>query len=201
MNFKKFTNKTDDIIATNNSQRFAIAVLSAVILAEGVLIWKLTNSQRTVFMPPANITKEFWIEGNAVSKTYLDMVLGHVSENMMNITPSNARKSMNTVLPLVKPQFYEEYKKQIAQQVEYIERNDISQTFYQQNIDYSKNGIGDVQGILVSVIGDKVISRKQVHMNIRYEVSDGKFTILNIALKDKDEQEKEMREQQNEEQQ
>lgn len=201
MNFKKFTHKTDDVIASNNSQRFAIAVLSAVILVEGALIWKLANSQRTVFMPPASITKEFWIEGNAVSKTYLDMVLGHISENLMNITPANARKSMQSVLPLVKPQFYEEYKKQIAQQVEYIERNDISQTFYQQNIDYSRNGIGDVQGILVSVIGDKVISRKQVHMNIKYEVSDGKFTIINIALKDKDEQEKDAKQQQSEGQQ
>lgn len=188
MEFSIFKNKGDGIIAQNNSQRFTIAVLAATVVAEGVIIGWLASNQRTVFMPPANITKEFWIEGNAVSKTYLDMAMGHVSENLLNITPENARKSMNTILPLVQANFYEEYKKQIERQASYLMRNNVSQTFYRQNIDYSKNGVADVQGILNSIVGDRVISTKQIHLNIAYKVSDGKFTILKINLKDNMEQ-------------
>lgn len=192
MNFKVFTAKTDSVLAQNNTLRYAIAILSTLVLGEGVVIGWLSSTQRTVFIPPANITKEFWIEGNNVSKTYLDMVIGHVAESILNLTPENAVKSMSSVLALVKPEFYSAYQLQIQQQANYLIQNSIAQTFYLQNIDYTtKSGVADVQGVLKSVVGDKVVSTKQIHLKISYHVSGGKFEILNISLKDNEQQQKE----------
>lgn len=188
MDKKIFQAKTDTTLAQNNTLRFALAAVCMLALGEGIIIGWLASTQRTVFMPPTNITKEFWIEGNAVSKTYLDMVIGHIAETMLNLTPENAEKSMSSVLPLVKPNFYEEYKKQISRQAAYLAENSITQTFYLQNIDYSHNNVADVQGVLSSVVGDKVISSKQIHFKVTYHVSGGKFEVLNISLKDNQQQ-------------
>jgi conjugal transfer pilus assembly protein TraE len=188
MDKKTFVAKRDSVLAQNNTFRFALMIVSVLALGEGGIIGWLTSTQRTVFMPPVTLTKEFWIEGNAVSKTYLDMVIGHIAETMLNLTPENAEKSMSSVLPLVKPSFYQEYKKQIAKQAAYLVENTITQTFYLQNIDYSRNGVADVQGILSSIVGDKVISTKQIHFKVTYHVSGGKFEVLNISLKDNQQQ-------------
>lgn len=188
MDYKKFKFETDSIRAINNSLRYYLAVAATIILIEGVTIVLLATSQKTVFMPPGNITKEFWIDGNTVSKSYLDMTVEYIANTMLNLTPESADKRMKTILPLITSDYRTAYEKELTMQAAYISSNNLTQIFYMQSIDYSKPGIAVAQGMLQKVIGDRVVDRQHVHLSITYKINNGQFQIVKLALRNDTEQ-------------
>lgn len=183
MIWKKYKFKLDGYIYENWTFRIVTLILSGVIVYQGILLSEKVNNQRVVVLPP-KVDKEFWVAGNVVSKAYLEQMGQFVAFYLFNIDKDTAKVSVENILTYVEPKFYGEVKKMLYEQVNYITENDIARVFYPSMIDVSQKGIIKVIGILKDIIGDKVVSSRQVELEIGYKIKQGRFWIVSLKVKE-----------------
>jgi conjugal transfer pilus assembly protein TraE len=181
---EKFKNLKDNYLKEN-------ALLKSVLVIEGVLIVYLiytvvekTDSQRTVFLPPQNTYKEFWISGDTVSKTYLETMGNFIAHNLLNITKDNSAQMIENILPLVDSMTYYEVKKELQKMHEYVKDNNLARSFYIGYIETLPNNKIVVNGSLADSISNKIVRTQNVKLEINYKVKFGLFHILNLNLVD-----------------
>jgi conjugal transfer pilus assembly protein TraE len=184
MLWDKYKFKLDKYIYENWTFRIVTLILSGVIVYEGILISEKVNNQRVVVLPP-KVSKPFWVSGNLVSKSYLEQMGQFVAFYLFNVNSNTAKISVENILPYVEPKYYGEVKKMLYEQVQYIIDNDISRVFYPSAINVDNKGVIKVIGILKDIIGSKVVSSRQVELDVRYKIKQGRFWITSIVVKEK----------------
>jgi len=182
MLFDKFKFKMDKYIYENWSFRIITLGLLGVIIFQQYLISNRINNKRIVFMPPKIITKQFWVAGNQVSKTYLQEMGKFIVFNLMNITKEFAKDNMNNLLILVPPSHYYNIKASLMQQMKYVTENAISRIFFPSRVDVNKKGLIKVIGIVKDIISDNIIKSEQNTIEIRYRIIQGRFWIYSIKV-------------------
>ena len=185
MKWDKFKFKLDKYMYENYTFRIITLIMAGIIGFETYIIVERTDSQKVVFMPPSAITKEFWISGNMVSKSYLEQVGLFIASNLLNIDSNTAKYTIKNILPLVQPNFYYKVKNMLMEQVQYIQDNDISRVFYPSIVKIQKGKL-DVLGVIKDIIGDKVVSHSQIDVEIKYKIKQGRFWITGIIVKKAD---------------
>jgi conjugal transfer pilus assembly protein TraE len=184
MLWNKYKFKMDKYVFENWTFRIITLILSGVIIFEGYLISEKVNNQKVVILPP-KMSKPFWVAGNQVSKAYLEQMGQFIAFYLFNINANTAKISIENILPFVEPKYYGEIKKVLYEQVAYIEDNDISRVFYPSVVKVDKKGELKVIGILKDLISNKVVSTRQVKLNIKYKIKQGRFWITSIIVKEK----------------
>jgi len=182
MKFDKFKFKLDRYMYENYTFRIVTLIMAGIIVFEGYLISDKVNNQKVVIMPPKTITKEFWVSGNRVSKSYLEQMGMFVVYNLMNIDKHTADYTIEAILPLVKPEFYYKVKAMLMEQIKYIIDNDISRVFYPSVIKTDKKGKIVILGITKDIIGNNVVAKKQQQITISYKIKQGRFWITGIVV-------------------
>jgi conjugal transfer pilus assembly protein TraE len=182
MNFKLYNNIKDSTLAQNGILKFSVLLLA---LSNVYLVHQLTtnsNSARTVFLPPQNSYKEFWVSGDVISDSYKKMIGNFISQNMLNISYNNAELIVGNIIPLVHSSTYKEVRLELKKMVNYIISNDISRSFFISNIDTTQNEKIIVHGSITDFITSKVLRNKDVSLEIDYTVKFGQFFIVNLKL-------------------
>lgn len=184
MLWDKYKFKIDKYVFENWTFRIITLILSGIIIFEGYLISEKVNNQKVVILPP-KMSKPFWVAGNQISKAYLEQMGQFIAFYLFNIDANTAKISIDNILPFVEPRYYGETKKVLYEQVAYIEDNDISRAFYPSVVKVDNKGELKVIGILKDLIGNKVVSNRQVELNIKYKIKQGRFWITSIIVKEK----------------
>jgi len=184
MLWKKYKFKLDKYVYENWTFRIVTIVLAGIIVFEGYLLSEKVNSERVVVLPP-KVSKPFWVASNIVSKSYLEQMGQFIAFYLFNVDSDTAKISVENILTYVEPEFYHKVKKMLYEQVRYITENDISRVFYPSKIEVQK-GLIKVIGILRGIIGDKVVSSKQVELDIGYRIKQGRFWIVSLVVKEKE---------------
>jgi len=182
MKFDKFKFKLDKYIYENWTFRIVTLILAGVIALEGYLIVEKVNNQRVVILPP-KITKEFWVSGNRVSKSYLEQMGTYIAYSLLNVTPDNSKMVLSLILPFVEPDFYAQVRSAIQEQLDYIVNNQISRVFYPASIDVSKAGVIKIKGLIKDTIGNNVVNQYTAEVNIGYTIKQGRFFINSIIVR------------------
>jgi len=123
MKWDKYKFKLDKYMYENWTFRIVTLIMAGVIVFEGYLISDKVNNQKVVFMPPKMVTKEFWVAGNVVSKTYLEQMGFFISSTLLNIDSQTSKYTIHNILPLVEPNFYYKVKSMLQEQINYIKDN------------------------------------------------------------------------------
>jgi len=177
----KYKFKLDKYIYENWTFRIVTLVLVAVIVFQSYIIAQKAQNQRVIVLPP-KVTKEFWVTGNKISKSYLEQMGQFVAFYLFNVSPNTAKTSIENILAYVEPQFYSKVKALLYEQVNYITQNDISRVFYPSVVKIEP-GVIKVIGIIKDIIGNKVVNQQQVELNIGYTIKEGRFWINSIVVK------------------
>lgn len=173
-------NTLDKFQIENVTSRYIIGFLVLLIMWQQFVLSNRITGQRTVFMPPKIVTKEFWIAGNEVSSSYLEMMGQFVIFNLFDVTPENAKFNGDNLLAIVEPKFYEAVDSTIQTQQNYLTVNQISRTFYIGKINAKTPGVIVVEGLLREHIADKMISKQNVVVSISYNIEQGRFWLRGI---------------------
>ena len=181
MLWDKYKFKLDKYVYENWTFRIVTLILAGIIVFEGYLISEKVNNQRVVVLPP-KITKPFWVAGNVVSKSYLEQMGQFVAFYLFDVDSNTAKTSVENILAYVEPQYYGKVKAILYKQVDYITANDISRVFYPSVIKVNKGTI-KVIGIVKDIIGNKIVSSKQIELQIGYKIKQGRFWITSIIVK------------------
>lgn len=182
MDFKLFKNYKDNILSQNAILKFSVVLMAVSNLYLVTQLVNNSNSQKTVFLPPQNTYKEFWVSGDVVSDSYKQMIGNFIAQNMLNISYNNANLIVSNILPLVYSSTYKDVRLELKKMVNYIISNDISRSFFISKIDITQKDKIIVHGSITDFITSKVLRNKDVSLEIDYTVKYGQFFIVNLKL-------------------
>jgi conjugal transfer pilus assembly protein TraE len=182
MDFKIFQNNKDNILSQNAILKISVALMTVSNIYLVTQLVNNSNSQRTVFLPPQNTYKEFWVSGDVVSESYKQMIGNFIAQNMLNISYNNANLIVSNILPLVHSDTYKQVRLELKKMVNYIISNDISRSFFISKIDITQKDKIIVHGSITDFITSKVLRNKDVSLEIDYTVKYGQFFIVNLKL-------------------
>ena len=83
MDFKIFKNYKDNILSQNAILKFSVVLMTVSNIYLVTQLVNNSNSQKTVFLPPQNTYKEFWVSGDVVSESYKQMIGNYIAQNML----------------------------------------------------------------------------------------------------------------------
>ena len=182
MDFKIFKNYKDNILSQNAILKFSVVLMTVSNIYLVTQLVNNSNSQKTVFLPPQNTYKEFWVSGDVVSESYKQMIGNFIAQNMLNISYNNANLIVSNILPLVHSSTYKDVRLELKKMVNYIISNDISRSFFISKIDITQKDKIIVHGSITDFITSKVLRNKDVSLEIDYTVKYGQFFIVNLKL-------------------
>lgn len=79
MDFKLYRNFKDNILSQNGLLKLSVLSMTIMNIYLVTQLVNNSNSQRTVFLPPQNTYKEFWVSGDVVSESYKHMIGNFIS--------------------------------------------------------------------------------------------------------------------------
>lgn len=182
MDFKLYQNFKDNILSQNGLLKLSVLSMTLMNIYLVTQLVNNSNSQRTVFLPPQNTYKEFWVSGDVVSESYKQMIGNFIAQNMLNISYNNANLIVSNILPLVHSNTYKDVRLELKKMVNYIISNDISRSFFISKIDLTQKDKIIVHGSITDFITSKVLRNKDVSLEIDYTVKYGQFFIVNLKL-------------------
>ncbi len=182
MDFKIFKNYKDNILSQNVILKLSVVLMTVSNIYLATQLVNNSNSQKTVFLPPQNTYKEFWVSGDVVSESYKQMIGNFIAQNMLNISYNNANLIVSNILPLVHSNTYKDVRLELKKMVNYIISNDIARSFFISKIDITQKDKIIVHGSITDFITSKVLRNKDVSLEIDYTVKYGQFFIVNLKL-------------------
>ena len=182
MDFKIFKNYKDNILSQNVILKLSVVLMTVSNIYLATQLVNNSNAQKTVFLPPQNTYKEFWVSGDVVSESYKQMIGNFIAQNMLNISYNNANLIVSNILPLVHSNTYKDVRLELKKMVNYIISNDIARSFFISKIDITQKDKIIVHGSITDFITSKVLRNKDVSLEIDYTVKYGQFFIVNLKL-------------------
>ena len=182
MDFKIFKNYKDNILSQNVILKLSVVLMTVSNIYLATQLVNNSNSQKTVFLPPQNTYKEFWVSGDVVSESYKQMIGNFIAQNMLNISYNNANLIVSNILLLVHSNTYKDVRLELKKMVNYIISNDIARSFFISKIDITQKDKIIVHGSITDFITSKVLRNKDVSLEIDYTVKYGQFFIVNLKL-------------------
>jgi type IV conjugative transfer system protein TraE len=167
----KFNNRLFDVV-----KYVSIALIGAI-----VVIYYQATHEKIVIVPPGFELKERATIGvDNASQEYLQTMSGYITQRVMNVTPSNVDKSLESVLYLIHPDYYAKYRVELLNQAKSIKLNNISQSFSVQATEYEKDRI-IVRGIASQKIGQNYGADVESVLEIKYTIENRLFRLLNVG--------------------
>jgi conjugal transfer pilus assembly protein TraE len=132
-------------------QRNVFLALS-LILSTGIVIMScflFFKTERTIIVPPV-IEKEFWVEANKVSPTYLEQQGQFLSQLLFGKSSKSSKTQRDILLRHVSSSFYTPLKNKLMEEEAILQKENVSYSFFptQMEVNASK--------LEVLVVGDKV---------------------------------------------
>ncbi|WP_022846809.1 type IV conjugative transfer system protein TraE [Desulfurobacterium sp. TC5-1] len=182
MNWQKFRNSWDNLISYSQALAVAVIALAATnVFFAVVLIGKVKN-QKVIILPP-NVNKEFWVSGDKLSSSYVEMMGNFIADKYLSVSPETAAYQHSLLFPFVAPSALPDFKKAMQQYEAFIAREGISQVFYPRSVSFGKNQIL-VSGILKKYVEGTQIKSEKATVLIKYTVRNGQFQLLSLEVKD-----------------
>jgi len=183
MTEKKYHNKYNALLKRERILMISCGILALALGVQSFATYKLSASQKTVFLPPFPIEKEVWVHGNQVSFSYLETMGKLIANTLLNINPRTAQEQLYSLLVFVAPDKYAEFKSEFQKQIAHYVDNELSTVFYPSQIT-AKDDTIVVVGQMREIVGDKVLRGGYLELWISYKILDnGKFEFTNLERK------------------
>lgn len=184
MNINFFKNKKDSIIFENKFLKISmLSLVATILILLYALVFKIEN-QKIVILPPSSELREFWIQGNQVSDSYLQMMADVIAYNVLNISDTQKRNNIDFILAMVETEYISSIRRELTEQADYLRDNSISQVFYINKYDVSNKGLILVNGLLKRYISEKQTDSLPYQLKIFYKIDRNKFNIVGLILSD-----------------
>lgn len=159
-----------------NVQRNILAGLAVVFLAIIVLqtILLFFKSQRVIISPP-ELTQSYWVEGNRVSKSYVEEMALFFAHLLLDVTQSNILPQGEVLLRYVAPGSYGDFKNKLLSDHKKLKKQQLSLQFIPQTIDFVAPLTLDVHGFLANYVGNKRVSQVKETYRIVFSCKKGRL--------------------------
>ena len=165
------------------AENFFLRVL-CLMLACGMVVnvVALRGKDRIVIVPP-KIEREFWIDENRVSESYLEQMALFFATFAANMSPSSAEYNAKILASYTDPSAYAEFKNEIGGQAAYFKKNNITQAFFPEATKiYPDEGRVEIMGQAMRYVGQTKISTEKVIVNVKMRVKNYTLRIEELYM-------------------
>lgn len=181
---KDFLEKTTQYL---QFQRNVLAALSFILSISIVLLSALLflKRERIIVTPPV-IEREFWIDADKVSPTYLEQYGCFLGQLLLGKSAQSAPAQRNILLRHADPIFSETLKQKLFEEEQVLQKQSASYTFYPVIIhaDAKKNEVL-MEGDRVFYISGKQISCERERYTLSFHYTGSKLLLSGITAKEK----------------
>ncbi len=147
MNLTFLENNLKSLYLQRNLFAVLSLILSVVLLIESIFLF--SKSERIIVSPPV-VEKEFWVEGHAVSSTYLEQFGYFLGELLLSKSSQSAPAQREIILRHTDSSFSGNLRKKLFEEEEMLRNRSASYSFYPVNVQV------DQQGLKVTITGERV---------------------------------------------
>ena len=165
------------------SQRNAWMGISALMALSNVILGSalLYKRERIVLVPP-QITKSFWVQGNEVSKEYLEEIGLYMSKLLLDLSPSSFSYNHEVLLRYVAPQAYGTLKSQFLQEGEQYKSLQLTTHFKPSQITANPKTLEiEVQGTLTSYVAGKRVEETSETVFLKFTNRGGGLLLEKVT--------------------
>ena len=113
--------------------------------------------EKTILVP-GHMTKSFWVQGDEVSKEYLEEMGVYISKLLLDLSPGNIVHNHKALLRYASPEAYGSLKKQCLKEEEDYTSLQLSTHFKPTSVSANPQTLSvEVKGILTSYVASKEI--------------------------------------------
>lgn len=186
MKSEQFTNKLVDTRIKKNSWKRLAFILGISNLALCVVVIANSNNVKTIIMPPT-ITKSFWIENGTADPEYLRQMAHWFSGLVLTTSPDSVKYQNKLFLNYVSSRAYASLQAQLGAEAERIKRGNISQVFFQREIDVIHGKMeAAVIGRKITYIGKTETDNKILGYKIKFAMENGRVVVTDFEEADVD---------------
>ncbi len=154
------------------------SILTNCLLAAG--FFTIDRTHRETLVPPT-ITKTFWVEDDQVSDSYMEQMGLFILRNALDVTPVSAEYQARMILKYAAPASYGELERDLITNAKRQQKDGVS-TFYSviSVTPDGKNRQVVFNGVLRTMLGDKVVSDVQKQYAIKFGQSNGRVFVKEL---------------------
>ena len=151
-------------------------ILLVTNLLQTLFLFTADLTEKTIVVPP-DLAKPFSIHKSEVSPAYVEQMPHYLSQLLLTYHDDNVAAQFDSVLRHVDPSAYAHLKAEFHAQADRVRRHLIGSVFYPMGIHVAKL-TATINGELVSMIGQKIVSRKQKYYQFAYAYRNGSFYLV-----------------------
>jgi conjugal transfer pilus assembly protein TraE len=154
------------------------SILTNCLLAAG--FFTIDRTHRETLVPPT-INKTFWVEDDQVSDSYMEQMGLFILRNALDVTPVSAEYQARMILKYAAPASYGELERELITTAKRQQKDGVS-TFYSVTsvTPDGKNRQVVFNGVLRTMLGDKVVSDVQKQYAIKFGQSNGRVFVKEL---------------------
>lgn len=154
-----------------------LIILALCLLLTLTLAVKNMGRERTIIVPPV-VHDNFWVDSNNADPKYLQEMATYFIFLANNVSPENIEYQNSLIINYVNPSEQGILRTQLAQQASRVKRNQLTTMFsiIGFKVDAGAN-IVIINGVLKSIIGDKVVSTTEKSYRISFQIINGQLYI------------------------
>lgn len=154
-------------------------ILTIPLLVLSIFIFQ--KNDRIIISPPT-IEKEFWVESNRISPTYLEQFALFLGQLILTKSPQSATPQRTVVLRHVDPSVYGEINKKLSEEEKKLIKQQASYVFYPIDIRVDTSNLQALlAGDRIFYVGGKSVSTSRENYKLSFVYSGGRLLLKEIS--------------------
>jgi len=159
-------------------------ILQITVLLLTILALVLARQSTIVHVVPPDFQKEYEIRKTSASREYIEQMSIFLLVNAMTVNPDSAVYSTQSFLRWLSPEARGKLETALLGDADWIKSNSVSQAFYARACDFFGPRKLRVTGTLLQWTGGRLITTRDVAIDLRVTIDNYTLTIEDMAYVD-----------------
>lgn len=164
------------------TQRNFLAALSALLsIAVATLSVALMSRSERIIVTPPTVEKEFWVEGERVSPSYLEMFGTFIGQLILSKSPGSSPWQRSSLLRHAAPEFSEKLKVRLLKEEEMLKCEGASYVYFPSRVQVDPVSLQVLlKGNREFQVAGKLISREECSYLLSFKSSGGRILLSGV---------------------
>lgn len=171
-----------NVIKLLSQRKKLLGLTGLLLLSNFLLVISLICKKERIILVPPHIHKTLWIEGDTVSKEYLEEMGAYLSKLLLDISPMSFPYNHETLLKYATPEAYGNLKQQLLKDGEHYTQLQLSTHFNPAEVTANPQTFEvQVKGLLTSYMAGKPVKDSQETITFKFTQRGGGLLLESIS--------------------
>lgn len=158
-----------------------ILIETVCVAIMAIAFYRYIGWQKVVLVPPV-IEKELMVAGANTSVEYLLEMNEFIAQQIMEYSPQNIQRRVDTVMRYVGPTYKTKIRSQLDKLKSDVMQTGLSQLFRLEDIRIKTDGFAYIAGNIDRHIVGKPFWKTECKLRIQFTMKDGRYSLIGLKL-------------------